>query len=79
MPEPWPLRYVPPTPMAAATGPVPEGAFSPEEIEQMGKILAPFVKADACVGCGLCEYRCHSAWVSQQELLQRSAVIVETR
>ncbi len=59
-----------------ATGPVPEGTFSPEEIEQMGRILAPFVRADACVGCGLCEYRCHSAWVSQQKLFRRSAIIV---
>lgn len=60
-------------PIQLATGPVPAGAFSPEEIEQMGRILAPFVKADACVGCGICEYRCHSAWVNQQKLLKRSA------
>jgi NAD-dependent dihydropyrimidine dehydrogenase PreA subunit len=64
-------------PIKLAAGPVPEGAFSPDEIEQMGKILAPFVKTDACVGCGLCEYRCHSVWVSQQKLLQRSAVVVK--
>lgn len=66
-------------PIKLATGPVPEGAFSPDEIEQMGRILAPFVKADACVGCGLCEYRCHSAWVGQQKLLPRSAVTVKAR
>lgn len=64
-------------PIQLATGPVPAGAFSPEEIEQMGRILAPFVKADACVGCGICEYRCHSAWVNQQKLLKRSAVVVQ--
>lgn len=64
-------------PIQLATGPVPAGAFSPEEIEQMGRILAPFVKADACIGCGICEYRCHSAWVNQQKLLKRSAVIVQ--
>ena len=58
---------------------MPEGAFSPDEIEQMGKILAPFVKTDACVGCGLCEYRCHSVWVSQQKLLRQSAVVVKAR
>ncbi|MBI5387492.1 MAG: 4Fe-4S binding protein [Verrucomicrobia bacterium] len=63
-------------PIKLATGQIPEGAFSPDEIEQMGQILAPFVKADACVGCGLCEYRCHSALVSQQKLLRRSAVVV---
>jgi NAD-dependent dihydropyrimidine dehydrogenase PreA subunit len=66
-------------PIPLPAGPVPEGAFSPEEIEQMSRILAPFVKADACVGCGLCEYRCHSAWVSQQKLLGRSAVVVQAR
>ena len=60
-------------PIQLVTGPVPAGAFSPKEIEQMGRILAPFVKADACVGCGICEYRCHSAWVNQQKLLKRSA------
>ena len=66
-------------PIQLATGPIPEGTFSPEQIEQMGRILAPFVKADACVGCGLCEYRCHSAWVSRKKLLKRSAVVVQTR
>jgi len=66
-------------PIQLATGPVPEGTFSPEEIEQMGRILAPFVKPDACVGCGLCEYRCHSAWVGQQKLLRQSAVVVKAR
>jgi ferredoxin len=64
-------------PVKLATGPVPEGAFSPDEIEQMGRILAPFVKAEACVGCGLCEYRCHTAWVGQRKLLPRSAVVVQ--
>jgi ferredoxin len=66
-------------PIQLATGPIPEGIFSPEQIEQMGRILAPFVKADACVGCGLCEYRCHSAWVSQQQVLKRSAVVVKAQ
>ncbi len=64
-------------PVQLATGPVPEGIFSPEQIEQMGRILAPFLKEDACVGCGLCEYRCHGACVSQQKLLKRSAVMVK--
>lgn len=63
-------------PIRLATGPVPEGAFSPEQIEQMGQIQAPFVKADACVGCGLCEYRCQAVWVGQQHRLQRSAIVV---
>lgn len=66
-------------PIQLSTGPIPEGMFSPEEIEQMGRILAPFVHTEVCVGCGLCEYRCQSAWVSQQKLLKRSAVIVKSR
>jgi len=64
-------------PIQLATGTVPEGMFSPEQIEQMSRILAPFVKADACVGCGLCEYRCHAAWVSRQPLLPQSAVMIQ--
>jgi ferredoxin len=64
-------------PIQLATGSVPEGALSPDEIEQMGRIRAPFVKSDACVGCGLCEYRCHSVWVARQKLLSRSAVTVK--
>jgi ferredoxin len=63
-------------PVKLAAGEVPEGMFSPEETEQMGQILAPFVKAEACVGCGLCEYRCHSALVGQQKLLTQRAVVV---
>lgn len=63
-------------PIQLAAGSVPEGAFSPDEVEQMGRILAPFVNIDACVGCGLCEYRCESSLVTQQKLLQRSAVVV---
>ena len=63
-------------PIELASGPVPEGTFSPDEIEQMSRILAPFVKSDACVGCGLCEYRCHSVWVGRQKQLSKSAIIV---
>ena len=37
---------------------VPEGVFSDIELEQMSHIDAPFVVREACVGCGLCEYRC---------------------
>lgn len=66
-------------PIQLATGAVPEGAFSPDEMEQMGRILAPFVKTDLCIGCGLCEYRCHSVWVSQQKVLRKSAVAVKAR
>lgn len=57
-------------------GQVPDGTFSPDEIEAMGQIRAPFLVKDACVGCGLCEYRCHSVNVKQQGLLNQSAVVV---
>ena len=50
-------------------GEVPVGVLSEEQIEEMGRISAPFVDGGKCVGCGLCEYRCHSAGVGQQKLL----------
>lgn len=55
---------------------VPEGVFSDVELEQMSHIDAPFVAREACVGCGLCEYRCHAALVKQEKLLDRSAVCI---
>jgi hypothetical protein len=45
------------------------GAFSPEEIEQMGRILAPFVKADACSALKistLCRRRGHETQMSSE-------------
>jgi NAD-dependent dihydropyrimidine dehydrogenase PreA subunit len=63
-------------PIHLEVGEVPEGALSPDEIEQMGTILAPFVKTDLCVGCGLCESRCHSAVVRQRKELASSAIVV---
>jgi len=41
--------------IALPVGEVPEGVLPPEELEAAGKIKAPFVLAEACVGCGLCE------------------------
>jgi polyferredoxin len=58
-------------------GEIEEGAFSDMEIEAMSKIEAPFVIADKCVGCGLCEYRCHSRWVKNADSLPRSAITVK--
>jgi ferredoxin len=55
-------------------GDIPAGAVAPDEMEQMATIRAPFIVADACVGCGLCEYRCHTAWHRQQKCLPRSAI-----
>lgn len=57
-------------------GHVPEGAVSEEQLEEMGRIDAPFVDGKKCVGCGLCEYRCQSALVKQQGLLRERAVRV---
>lgn len=62
--------------IALPAGQIPEGAFSPDEIEDMSRIAAPFINRDACVGCGLCEYRCQSANVKQLSLLPRSAVVI---
>lgn len=57
-------------------GQVPEGALSQIELEDMARINAPFVDATLCIGCGLCEYRCHAALVNQQKLLPKSAVVI---
>jgi NAD-dependent dihydropyrimidine dehydrogenase PreA subunit len=57
-------------------GEAPQGVMSPDEMEAASRILAPFVKPDACVGCGLCEYRCGTKWAKQQRLLDKSAIVV---
>ena len=56
--------------------PPPEGMFSELELREMTHIRAPFVNAAACVGCGICQYRCHTLYVVQQRILDRSAVRV---
>jgi ferredoxin len=58
-------------------GEIDPSAFSDMEIEAMSKIEAPFVIVDKCVGCGLCEYRCHSRWVASGKRLPRSAIVVK--
>jgi len=63
-------------PIRIEVGDIPEGAVSEQEREEMGRIAAPFVRTDLCVGCGLCEYRCNAALVKQRPLLQRSAITV---
>jgi len=55
---------------------VPEGTFSAMELQEMRYIEAPFVKREACVGCGLCEYRCHAVNVNLEKRLTQSAVTV---
>ena len=55
---------------------VPEGMLSAAELEEASRILAPFVKPEACVGCGLCEYRCGTAWAKQRRVLDKSAIAV---
>jgi NAD-dependent dihydropyrimidine dehydrogenase PreA subunit len=44
-------------------------------IEDSG-FLAPVVRADRCVGCGLCQTRCFSINVREKGLLTRSAIEV---
>ncbi|PAY19460.1 4Fe-4S ferredoxin [Rhodopirellula sp. SM50] len=38
---------------------------------------APVVLADQCVGCGLCQTRCHAINVKERGLLGESAIIIE--
>jgi len=56
--------------------PPPEGMFSEVELEAMGRIHVPVVKADSCVGCGICQYRCHTRNVLQEDILEQSAITV---
>ncbi|MHC4567066.1 MAG: 4Fe-4S dicluster domain-containing protein [Planctomycetota bacterium] len=39
--------------------------------------LAPVVLADKCVGCGLCQMRCHSINVKNKKLLEESAIRIQ--
>jgi ferredoxin len=39
--------------------------------------VAPVVLANKCVGCGLCQTRCHGINVEEKGLLQKSAIIIE--
>ena len=58
-------------------GEVPAGVMSETDLEEMGRIRAPFVIPDRCTGCGLCEYRCHAALVKQRGLLPKSAIVIQ--
>lgn len=51
--------------------------LSGNPIEGSG-FLAPRVRAEACVGCGLCQTRCFSVNAKDKKLLSASAVVVET-
>jgi NAD-dependent dihydropyrimidine dehydrogenase PreA subunit len=44
-------------------------------VEESG-FLAPVVVAEKCVGCGLCQSRCHGINVSSRGVLSRAAVEV---
>jgi Pyruvate/2-oxoacid:ferredoxin oxidoreductase delta subunit len=46
------------------------------ELDALTRIRVPVVKADACVGCGICQYRCHTRYVLQEHRLTESAVRV---
>ena len=52
------------------------GSDSASAQMEMSRIYAPFVDRDACVGCGLCEYRCHKAYVKREKIFRRSAIVV---
>jgi NAD-dependent dihydropyrimidine dehydrogenase PreA subunit len=59
-----------------SVGEAPPGVVSAQEMDEAGRILAPFVDPVACVGCGLCEYRCHTVWKKQHGVLAASAIVV---
>ena len=46
-----------------------------EPIEGTG-FLAPVVRPDLCVGCGLCQTRCYGINVAEKSLLKESAIVV---
>ena len=46
-----------------------------EPIDNTG-FAAPVIVADKCVGCGLCQTRCHGLNVKTKKLLRESAIIV---
>ena len=39
--------------------------------------LAPVIRPDLCVGCGLCQTRCFAINVEEKKLIPESAVIIE--
>ena len=45
-------------------------------IEDSG-FLAPVVIEEKCVGCGLCQVKCHSENVKELQLLEKSAIVVK--
>lgn len=47
-----------------------------QPIEGTGE-LAPLLISDKCVGCGLCQTRCHGINVAAKGLLNESAIIIE--
>lgn len=59
--------------------PPPEGVFSEQEIEDMSRIQVPLVDPAACVGCGICEYRCHTRYVTQEGRFQASAILIKAQ
>lgn len=64
-------------PIKLAVGETPPPGMSEADLEEMASINSPFVNAAACIGCGLCEYRCHSALVKQRKLIATTAIVVK--
>jgi NAD-dependent dihydropyrimidine dehydrogenase PreA subunit len=61
----------------APAGNIPEGLFSPEEEAAVTSLRMPVIDPLACVGCGLCENRCHTVLARQKGLLPRAAVTIK--
>lgn len=53
------------------------------EVDEFGQpipgtgFLSPLVRADLCVGCGLCQTRCYGINVKEKGLLDASAIVIE--
>jgi ferredoxin len=50
--------------------------FSSLEIDSMAHIDVPVVAPDQCVGCGICQNRCHKVYVKQEGRLSESAIVI---
>ena len=61
---------------SSSSGSAPRPTRTGNPIEGSG-FLAPVVRADKCVGCGLCQTRCYGINVAEKGLLRDSAIVIE--
>jgi polyferredoxin len=53
--------------------------FSEADILEMSRIKAPHVDVEKCVGCGICQYRCHERFVIQVNQIEETAIVVRSK